>query len=615
MFFIFARLAPGARRAPFSALALWLVGLCPVAALASDWHVETDGQVVAISDVHGDFDAMVTTLRAAGIINEQLDWRAGNAQLVITGDLLDRGPDSRRVMDLVRALEIGAEKQGGAVHLLLGNHEVMNLVGDLRYVADEEFAAFAADERPEERERWFQHDQSQDPPAADGDAARAAWDARHPPGFFGHRRAFRSDGEYGSWLLEKPLIVVINGTAFVHGGLSPRVAELGLDAVNRTLKQDLTSYVEQFEILVDAGVLSPAADFYRHPDLLAAIDAETLDASAAAAVSAIQELNDSELHSADSPLWYRGNVGCSAVVENDRLATVFDAIDAERVVVGHTPTATRQVLSRLDGKVIEIDTGMLNAYYGGTGNALVISGDTIEVVGETVAARQGVVAHPRRVGARAPDLSAEDLEVLLSEGDVTPIEEDPALGKIVAVRRNGAEVQASFLPDPRRGGFAPELAAYRLDRYLGLNAVPATVRRELDGVSGTLQFLPGERLNEAQRRQSGRGGSAWCPLPEQWNAMYVFDALIHNPGRAQEHTLYSVDNWQLLLTGHARSFGTNRGKPRYLEQVELNVGSYWQDHLTALTEERIAELFDGVLDRRRQRALARRRDLLLNEAN
>ena len=591
---------------------LSLYSLSAVADAASEWHVEAPGRVVAISDVHGDFDAMVATLRAANVIDAERNWAGDNTQLVITGDLLDRGPDSRRVMDLVRTLEGAANEQGGAVHLLLGNHEVMNLIGDLRYVADPEFAAFADEEDPEERERWFQRYLEQQP-SSGGVSLREDWNAQHPPGFFGHRRAFRSDGEYGSWLLEKPLMVVINGTAFVHGGLSPRVAELGLSGVNGRLKNELTRYVEQLEVLIDAGLLSPADNFYQHADLLSGLVTEELEAITATAVDVVLELNDSELHRTDSPLWYRGNIGCSAAVENDRLAAVLAAIDAERVVLGHTPTASRQVWSRLNGRVIEIDTGMLTAYYGGTGNALVLSDDAIEVVGEA-AARGGIAVHPRRVGMRDPALSAADLQELLADGEVVELEDDPALGKLVTVSRGEQAVTATFLPDPRRG-FAPELAAYHLDRYLELNAVPVTVRREIGGVSGTLQFLPSRRVNEAQRRQSGRGGSAWCPLAQQWNAMYLFDALVHNPGRAQEHMLYSVDNWQLLLTGHARSFGTNRGKPRYLKQVELDVGAYWQDRLLALSDDKIAELFDGILDRRRQRALAKRRDVLLDPAN
>jgi predicted MPP superfamily phosphohydrolase len=118
-------------------------------AQASPWNIEEPARVVAISDVHGAYDGMLRTLRSASVIDDANAWIAGDTHLVITGDMLDRGADSRKVMDLFIALEPQALDNGGQVHVLLGNHEVMNLAGDLRYVARGEYAAFAADEDPE----------------------------------------------------------------------------------------------------------------------------------------------------------------------------------------------------------------------------------------------------------------------------------------------------------------------------------------------------------------------------------------------------------------------------------------------------------------------------------
>jgi hypothetical protein len=84
----------------------------------------------------------------------------------------------------------------------------------------------------------------------------------------------------------------------------------------------------------------------------------------------------------DGPLWYRGNVACSAVIEIDRLSASLDAIGAERVVIGHTPTPGRRILERFDGTVIEVDTGMLNSYYEGRGNALVIADGHVSSIDE-----------------------------------------------------------------------------------------------------------------------------------------------------------------------------------------------------------------------------------------
>ena len=195
-----------------------------------------------ISDPHGDHAAMLRTLGNAGIVDSRTaNWSGGNAYLVITGDLLDRGPDSRPIMDLVMRLEdAGARIAVGRVLLLtLGNHEVMNLVGDLRYVSAGEYAAFAGDETAEEREHWFQAIVVEAKvcrrlASSTRNELRAEFDRDRPPGLYAHRRAFGSDGvKYGRWLLQKPLMVVVNDTAYVHGGMPPMVAEHGLDTAQR----------------------------------------------------------------------------------------------------------------------------------------------------------------------------------------------------------------------------------------------------------------------------------------------------------------------------------------------------------------------------------------------
>ena len=189
-------------------------------------------RIVAVGDVHGAYDALVTTLQNAGVIDDDLNWSGGKTHLVSTGDLLDRGAESRRVMDLMMRLEGEAAHAGGQVHQLLGNHEVMNLIGDLRYVADAEFASYLDIESPEERELQYQQFSFGKPAGGGGAAILQEFNRLAPPGFFGHRRAFRSDGHYGKWLLEQPFMVVVNDVAFVHGGAPRFVSEYGIDGVN-----------------------------------------------------------------------------------------------------------------------------------------------------------------------------------------------------------------------------------------------------------------------------------------------------------------------------------------------------------------------------------------------
>ena len=132
---------------------VWGVG--QAASAASPHDIKTSGRVVAFADVHGAFDDWVALLRELGVVNAQLDWSGGRTHLVSLGDLIDRGPGSRKVVELMMKLDEQADRAGGAVHLALGNHEVMVMTGDLRYVSRVEFAAFAADETQADRDALF----------------------------------------------------------------------------------------------------------------------------------------------------------------------------------------------------------------------------------------------------------------------------------------------------------------------------------------------------------------------------------------------------------------------------------------------------------------------------
>src|SRR5258706_14928660 len=90
--------------------------------------------IIAIADVHNDFDDFVVILRRTGLIDQQNHWIGGKTTFVQVGDLLDRGPKPREVMNLMMALEKESAQAGGRVVGLLGNHEVMHIMGDLRYV-------------------------------------------------------------------------------------------------------------------------------------------------------------------------------------------------------------------------------------------------------------------------------------------------------------------------------------------------------------------------------------------------------------------------------------------------------------------------------------------------
>jgi len=583
---------------------------------APEWRFSGADRVVAVADIHGAYDAFVSILRQSDVIDDELRWVGDTTNLVVVGDVLDRGPDSRLAMDLIMRLQTEASTVGGRVHLALGNHELMVLTGDLRYVSAGEYAAFADEEPMTVREAAYDRFVAE---SADEAAARADFDERFPLGFFAQRAAFAADGVYGAWLLEQPLLVAIDDTAFVHGGLSGVAADLGGEGLNSELWREVRGYVGALGDLIENGVLHSTDDFYDHPtrimefasrvELGTAQWPEGLEDTAAR----LTELNRGLVFDPDSPLWYRGTVGCSVLVERDRLGAAFATIGVQRVVIGHTPTPNAQVLSRMDETVFRIDNGMLNEYYGGRAAALIIAAGDVSVTYEDSDGVVSATPQPRRVGLRPAGLTAGELETVLSDAEIvgeTPVANSNQL--IVTLRHGDIEIEAVFVR-AARGGFIPEVAAYRLDRLLGLEMVPVTVAREVNGRLGSLQFVPARVITETERQAQGVGGSAWCPLRDQFQAMYVFDSLIYNEARTPERIRYSADNFQLILVGHDDALSTGRGRPSILRDVQLDINVSWSEGLASLDEGRLIDVLGDVMDERRIRALLRRRDELLEQ--
>ena len=280
-------------------------------------------RIVAIGDVHGDYDAFVSLLRTAKLIDNGTSWTGGTAHLVLPGDYIDRGKDSRKVLDLLMALEPRAEKAGGRVHALLGNHEAMNLYGDLRYAVKADFEAFRGPDSAELRQDLvqaaLQAQRIKDGPRADEAVFRKKFEEEHPLGWAERQKAFSAEGKYGKWLRQKDVIVKINDLIFLHGGISPKYSSSTPNFINDSVHAEL-------------------ADF--------------------------SKLNGGVTTDPEGPLWYRG---LAESPETDRaVAGAVDAFlqsqQARHLVIGHTPQLA--VLPRFQSKVILIDVG-LSAVFGG----------------------------------------------------------------------------------------------------------------------------------------------------------------------------------------------------------------------------------------------------------
>lgn len=347
--------------ARFAAGLLVLSALVLSACASAKEPAAPPARIIAIGDLHGDYDAYENLLEQAGLINKRKRWAGGDAILVQTGDVPDRGPDSLKIIKHLRKIQKQARRKGGRVITLAGNHEAMNLGGDLRYVHPGEYEAFVNRNSVELRNRVYEANREsiesfylEQDETLSRDAIKEKWFEDTPLGMIEHQRAWRPEGEIGEWVVGNPAVAVIADSLFVHGGISEKYAGFTVAEINRMTAEALK-----------ARNLEP----------------------------------DSILNDPMGPLWYRGLVRRGAPEEKEfgeetpmqdasaspsaqsrlsieeEINLVLDRYGVERIIVAHTPNLDGIKPSH-GGKLIQIDTG-ISEFYGGTHSFLEITVDGV----------------------------------------------------------------------------------------------------------------------------------------------------------------------------------------------------------------------------------------------
>ena len=290
-------------------------------------------RIIAVGDIHGDFDAYTTILKDAGLVEANLKWAGGETIFVQTGDIPDRGPDTRKIIEHLQTLQKEARKKGGKVITLIGNHEAMNMTRDLRYVDPGEYKAFETSKSETLRSRLFASNKDTienyylgKDPSLSPEMIRKAWEKTMPLGKIEHQAAWSPSGKIGKWVLKNPAVTMVEGYLFAHGGISQKYSNLSLKDINKQTK---------------------------------------------AALKAGDESLDSIIHDPLGPLWYRGYVSGAGADENgvlvsqeDELDSVLAMYEAKALIIGHTP-ARKGIKTSFEGRLVQIDTGA-SKYYGGT---------------------------------------------------------------------------------------------------------------------------------------------------------------------------------------------------------------------------------------------------------
>lgn len=378
--------------------ASWLISVTVVTAADQAEFAAVD-RIVVLSDVHGDYDRMREMLEIAEVTDRRGRWIAGKTHLVQLGDLPDRGPHSKQAAEFLRKLARSAKRKGGAVHLLIGNHEAMNVYGDLRYVDPGEYEEFRTRESKRFLEVVYEDEvafiKANNPeekwPEFDAEF-KAKWMAARPLGWVEHRLSWEAGGDTNQWVQTRPAVIKIGDNLFMHGGLGPAFADWPIERLNEAVQRSLADPSD-----------------YRN----------------------------SILREQDGPLWYRGLALGNEEAEQPHLDALLAQHDVKRIILGHTVTGGI-ILPRFGGQVLLTDVG-LSSFYGDNMACLVIEGDRL-----TAVHRNGQVVLP------ASNQQDQLIDYVSAVAALEPS------NKFIAQRleqiRNPAETEDMVSPDPDEVG-------------------------------------------------------------------------------------------------------------------------------------------------------------------
>jgi hypothetical protein len=325
-------------------------------------------KIVAVGDIHGDYKAFIKILKGTELIDKKQHWIGGKIHLVQIGDVLDRGDYAKEIFDLLMKLEKEAEEAGGKVHMLIGNHEELNITGlvlNREEITTRQFVSFLPDGYREKQTRKFRKILGENPTKETGldssldNDLMPFWkkminelrtERRHPA----RREYIRNFNKiYGKWILQQNAVIKINNIIFVHGGISERFSKWELNKINNRLRKELE-------------------------DLRRAAMHDTLPR--------IPDYQRQIVYEPDGPYWYRGFATNDQNDFKENVDRILNNLKAEYMVIAHTPRVvkTKEDMQLFQGRIWIIDTGISELYrkqMGGCLSALIIDKGKFDVWG------------------------------------------------------------------------------------------------------------------------------------------------------------------------------------------------------------------------------------------
>jgi len=248
-------------------------------------------RVVAVGDIHGDYEKLIKVLRHAKLINRRNNWIARDTILIQVGDLFDRGDDIIKILDLLFKLRDQAKSKRSVVYLIYGNHEINNIKGNYSRVSSADMNSFK--------------------------------------GVANREEVLSVNGKYGKILRKEfNVTMTFNDSLFIHSGLTPEFAEMGIENMN-TYVRDILTNVPSFDELLEMSKKNMTHPLYTTPIL------------------------DEE-----GPLDSRSFVQEDESTLCPKVEKTLELTNTKRMIVGHNVIDYGEIITRCDGKVIYIDIGL-----------------------------------------------------------------------------------------------------------------------------------------------------------------------------------------------------------------------------------------------------------------
>jgi hypothetical protein len=371
--------------------------------------------IVVIGEVQGSAATVTRLLTHLGLADAQGHWTGGDTVLVQTGDLMDGGEHVRAVLDLFMRLQEEAPAAGGRVIVLMGNHEAMNILGELRDVNYLAYQSFAGPES-EARQRQAFDDyvawrQGRARAVGSGEFVfgedfKAEWLATHPVGWIEYVEAMGAGGEYGKWLRTLPVAAQFGEVVFIHAGISPEMKGVDLEAINRRAAEEVAAFDEDRASMAKEELCLPTSSAR---EMVGVVKEEidyvnSLDASQRTPgnprVARLLELQDLtrwgswSLLTDQGPLWFRGASKWDETARGAEMAEILDTAGCRRMVTGQSDGKEHLIRSRFDDRVLLTSVDLADDLWAGGGEPAALDIDNGVYTVVTLEGREVLIGNP-----------------------------------------------------------------------------------------------------------------------------------------------------------------------------------------------------------------------------